>query len=99
MIHSNTALTDEESEWITKCAGRLRLIQADAAAMPAEKRREYLKEELGQSFQGVVPANRKRFLDALLARFPVAGQVMTSAVSQPAPPQKPAAESVDQILE
>ena len=102
MIHANTALTEEENEWITQCAGRLRLIQADAAAMPAEKRREYLKEELGQSFQNVAPANRKRFLDALLARFPVAGHVVTSAIPQPAPapaPPKPAAESVDQTLE
>lgn len=104
MIHSNTALTEEENEWITQCAGRLRLIQADAATMPVEKRRQYLKEELGQTFQDVAPANRKRFLDALLARFPVAGQVVNSASPQPAPAPvpvapKPAPETFDQTLE
>ena len=100
MNHSNTVLTEQESEWLNECAGRLRLIQADAAAAPAEKRREYLQEELGRGFKNVAPANRKRFLEALLARFPVAGQLLKSAPSQPVPPSpKPVAETPDQILE
>ena len=101
MIHSNTSLTEEENEWISKCAGRLRLIQSDAAAMPADKRREYLKDELGRTFQDVPPANQKRLREALLARFPVAGHVVATAspAPMPAPAPKSAPESVDQILE
>jgi len=100
MNHSNTVLTEQESEWLNECAGKLRLIQADAAAAPAEKRRQYLQEELGRHFKSVAPANRKRFLEALLARFPVAGQLLKSAPLQPAPQSpKPVAETLDQILE
>jgi hypothetical protein len=100
MIHSNTALTEEESEWVNHCAGRLRLIQADAATTAAEKRREYLKEEIGRNFSNVVPANRKRLLGGLLARFPVAGYCLENAppVSAPAP-ARAVPETVDQILE
>jgi hypothetical protein len=102
MIHSNTALTEEESDWINHCAGRLRLIQTDAAAAPGEKRREYLKEELGRCFQDVAPANRTRFLEALLARYPVAGQTVKTGVAPAAPapaPAKPVPESVEQVAE
>ena len=99
MNHSNTGLTEQESEWINECAGRLRLIQADAATAPVRKRREYLQEELGRSFKHVAAANRQRFLDALLARFPVAGQIVKAAPTEPpSVPPKPVAETVDQIL-
>jgi len=100
MIQSNTTLTEEESEWVNNCAGRLRLIQADASTTAAENRREYLKEEIGRNFSSVAPANRKRLLRALLARFPVAGQCLekNSSVSAP-PPVKSVPETVDQTLE
>ena len=100
MIHSDTALTEEESEWINTCAGRLRLIQADAGTTPAKERREYLKEELGRNFATVAPANRKRLLDALLARFPISGHVIQNAPPAAAPaPAKAAPETVDQTIE
>jgi hypothetical protein len=99
MIHSNTALTEDESEWINNCAGRLRLIQTDAATTSGEKRREYLKEELARCFQTVAPANRVRYLDALLARYPVSGQVLKTSVPLSAPAlSPPAPESADQIV-
>ncbi|HXA44184.1 MAG TPA: type VI secretion system-associated FHA domain protein [Candidatus Angelobacter sp.] len=100
MIHSNTSLTEEESEWINSCAGRLRLIQADAATTAADKRRDYLKEEIARSFADVAPANRKRLLGALLARFPISGHVLQNATPPSAPaPAKAVPETVDQILE
>lgn len=100
MNHSNTVLTEQEGEWINKCAQKLRLIQADTAQTAPEKRREYLQEEIARTFKEVPAANRKRFLDALLARFPVAGQVVKSASAQPAPPPpRPVAETADQVLD
>lgn len=100
MNHSDTTLTEQESDWINECAAKLRLIQADSVTAPLEKRRQYLEEELGRSFKDVPTANRKRFMGALLARFPVTGQVLDSAQSQPTPPPpQPAPETVDQILD
>jgi hypothetical protein len=78
----------------------LRLIQADAAPAPPEKRRDYLREEVARTLKTVPPAQRKRYLEALLSRFPVAGQVSKPApvlAAAPAAP-RPAAESPDQLL-
>ena len=101
MSQANNSLTEQDSGWINECAGRLRLIQADAAAVSADKRREYLHEEITRAFKQVPPANRKRYLEVLLTRFPVAGQVVRSvaAPSAPPPPAAPVVETADQILE
>jgi hypothetical protein len=88
-----TVLTEQESDWVNALAGRLRLIQADAASKPAEERCGYLQEELARNLKTVPPANQARYLDALLARFPVRGQLASlSAVPAPvaAPPPGPA---------
>jgi len=95
-----TVLTEQESDWISAVAGRLRLIQADAAPAPTEKRRDYLTEEVARTLKTVPPAQRKRYLEALLSRFPVAGQVPKPAPGPAAAPAvpKPAAESPEQLL-
>ncbi len=100
MSHANNSLTEQDSGWVSECAGRLRLIQADAAGVSADKRREYLHEEITRACKEVPPANRKRYLEVLLTRFPVAGQAVHS-VSAPAapPPVAPVVETADQILE
>jgi len=79
-------------------AGRLRLIQADAATARPEKRREYLQEEVARNLKTMPPARRKRYLEGLLERFPAGGQVLKPAPAAPAPEPKPAAESLDQLL-
>lgn len=101
-----TVLTEQESNWVSDLANRLRLIQADAVMTSPEKRREFLQEEVARNFKPVPPANRKRFLEALLARFPVAGQVvsfsMAPAAAAPAPAApaaKPAPETIEETLE
>jgi len=97
-----TALTDQEGLWIDELAGRLRLIQADAATAAPAQRREFLNETLARSLQGVPSADRQRFLEALLARFPVAGQVVQGAPSPapaPAPAPPPPSETFEQLLE
>jgi hypothetical protein len=100
MSQPNTTLTEQESGWVNECAGRLRLIQADAATIAPEKRREYLQEEISRSVKSVPPANRKRYLEALLNRFPVAGQILSSTASAaPPPPPAPVIESPVHILE
>jgi hypothetical protein len=93
-----TALTEQETGWINEVTGRLRLIQADTAQLDAAKRSEFLQEEVERSFKNVAPANRQRLLEALLARFPVAGKttgsVSPAVASAPAsvpPPLSPAA--------
>src|ERR1017187_3685321 len=104
MNNQNIALTDEESGRINEVAGRLRLIQADAASGTVEQRREYLNEEIARNFKGVAPAQRKRYLEALHARFPVAGQMVTTPAPSPAPtlPEPapaPTPETFEQLLE
>ncbi len=93
MSFSNTILTEQDGSWINECCGRLRLIQADAANAAPEKRQEYLKEEVERSLKTVPPADRKRYLEALIARFPVAGEI----------PQlkdlAPEAETPEQVIE
>lgn len=70
-----TALTEQERGWLNEVATRLRLIQSDTAQLESAKRSEYLQEEVQRSFKDVPAANRKRFLEALLVRFPVAGHI------------------------
>ena len=104
MNNQSIALTDEESGWVAEVADRLRLIQADAASGTPEQRREYLNEEIARNFKGVAPAQRKRYLEALHARFPVAGQMVTTPAPSPAPtlPEPapaPTPETFEQLLE
>jgi len=105
MSQSNTTLTDQEGSWIHDVAARLRLIQADTAQLAPEKRSEFLQEEVERNLKNVPPANRKRFIEALHARFPVAGKVVTSFPAPPAPTPAPppapvaVAESPEKTLE
>jgi PAS domain-containing protein len=101
MSHATTTLTDQENGWIAECATRLRLIQADAGTLSPEKRREYLQEEMERSLKGAPPANRRRYLQALLQRFPVAGQVVSSAPVPvaAAPPPAPRPLTPEDLLE
>jgi hypothetical protein len=95
-----TVLTEQEIDWISAVAGRLRLVQADAEPASPEKKRDYLMEETARALKTVPPAQRKRYLEALLSRFPVAGQVTKPVpvpAAAPATP-KPTAESPDQLL-
>jgi hypothetical protein len=97
MSQFTTTLTDDELDKVNQCAGRLRLIQSDSAALPPERRREYLHDEISQSFKDASPANRKRLLEALLARFPLAGRVPTD--TSPAAPVAAAPETPEALLE
>jgi hypothetical protein len=95
-----TVLAEEENGLVAKVAGRLHLIQADAATAAPEKRRAYLSEEISRSFKGMAPASRKRCLEALLERLPVGGKIAVSApVQETAPAPEPVNEPPTQILE
>ncbi len=97
MSQFTTTLTDDELDRVNQCANRLRLIQSDSATLSPERRREYLHDEISQSFKDASPANRKRLLEALLARFPSAGRMPTDtapalpAAAAAAPPETPQA--------
>lgn len=99
-----TALTEQETGWINEVTGRLRLIQTDTAQLDVAKRSEFLQEEVERSFKNVAPANRQRLLEALLARFPVAGKttgpVPPAVASAPAsaPPSLSPAALLDKFL-
>lgn len=95
----NTALTEQESSWVNEVAHRLRLIQADADSFGADKRREYLQEEIARSLKNIPAARRKSHLEWLLTRFPVAGRIPTNAVPVAAPAPKAAPETPGQILD
>jgi hypothetical protein len=97
-----TVLTDQERSWIDDLSHRLRLIEGDAAEANPEHRREFLQEEVVRSLKNVPPVDRKRFLEALLRRFPVAGQVAKLAPQPPPAPSAapvPRTESPQEILE
>jgi hypothetical protein len=81
----------------------LRLIQADAAASTPGSRRAILQEEVARHLKTVAVPQRQRYLEALLTRFPVAGEVLKSAPPvlekpDPAPPP-PRSETIDETLE
>ena len=97
-----TTLTGQESTWVHEVAGRLRVIQSDTAQVEPARRAEFLQEEVERSLKNVPPANRKRFIGALLERFPVAGKVVSSLSPVTVPPVSPApvvAETPEQTLE
>ena len=56
---------------VLKTANRLRLVQVDFADQPEQTRNEYLCEEIERALKTVVPDRRNRFLEALMARFPL----------------------------
>ena len=91
MSQFTTTLTDDELDRVNQCAGRLRLIQSDSATLSPERRREYLHDEISQSFKDVSPTNRKRLLEALLARFPSGGRMPTDTA--PVAPTAAAAQT------
>jgi hypothetical protein len=104
MSSQSAVYTEEESAWLSEVAGRLRLIQADAAAGNSQQRREFLSEELARSLKTIPAADRKRRLHALLGRFPVGGQTLQSAVAAPVPPPAPVLpppkpETFEELLE
>ncbi|HTV42661.1 MAG TPA: hypothetical protein VMF08_19005 [Candidatus Sulfotelmatobacter sp.] len=100
MSQFTTTLTDDELDRVNQCAGRLRLIQSDSAALSPERRREYLHDEISQSFKDVGPTNRKRLLEALLARFPSGGRMPAdTAQVAPAAAAPPAPETPQSLLE
>jgi bifunctional DNA-binding transcriptional regulator/antitoxin component of YhaV-PrlF toxin-antitoxin module len=100
MNSQSQMMTQDESLWIGEVAGRLRLIQADTAEAPAEKRREFLQEEITRHLKPVPAANRRRYLQALLARFPIGGEIGRAApVAQAAPPPEPKPLSPEEKIE
>ena len=96
-------VTEDESIWINEVAGRLRLIQADAATAAPDKRREFLHEEIARNLKTVVAGNRKRYLEALLRRFPVGGDLVkaagTPAPAAPVAAAQPRTDTPEEIIE
>lgn len=99
MSQFTTTLTDDELDRVNQCAGRLRLIQSDSATLSPERRREYLHDEISQSFKDVSPTNRKRLLEALLARFPSGGRMPADTSPATAAAAPPAPETPQALLE
>jgi hypothetical protein len=81
-----TTAKDEGWSSVSELCSRLRTIQADTAELSAERRRDFLREEITRSLQGASPPNRKPLLEAVLARFPVGGEVPATAVTPAATP-------------
>jgi hypothetical protein len=104
MSQTMTTLSGQESTWVHEVAGRLRVIQSDTAQVEPARRAEFLQEEVERSLKDVPPANRKRFIGALLERFPVAGKVVSSLSPATSVPTAPApapvvAETPEETLE
>jgi hypothetical protein len=99
MSQTNSILTEEELSLVNDCAARLRVIQGDAADMEANKRREYLNEEVIHSLKGLSASRRKPCLEALMGRFPVAGQVARLTAAPAPAPAAPPPETPIQLVE
>ena len=83
------ALNDQETSRVAELSHRLRLIQADAASATPKERHEFLGEEIARGLKDLPAADRRRYLEALLARFPVAGQTIKTGAPAPAPAAAP----------
>ena len=59
-----------KSDRVAELANRLRLVQMDFADQDDETRRGYLQEEIQRALGGVVPSERRAFLEELQSRFP-----------------------------
>jgi hypothetical protein len=94
-----TVLSEQEMGQVNDLASRLRRIQMDAATAPPEKRRDLVQEELGRSLKSVAPASRQSHLKVLLARFPVAGQVVQRASAAPAAAPAAPPPTLEELLE
>jgi len=94
-----TVLSEQEMGQVNDLASRLRRIQMDAATAPPEKRRDLLQEELARSLKDVAPASRQSHLKVLLARFPVAGQVVQTASAAPAAAPAAPPPTLEELLE
>jgi hypothetical protein len=70
---------------VAATASRLRLVQIDFADQPHAVRNEYLSDEIKRALDGVVPAERRAFLEQLQASFPTwDGRVEAQVSSTPA---------------
>jgi hypothetical protein len=94
-----TVLSEQENSKINEDANRLRLIHADAAAAAPEKRRDHLQEELERIVKLIPPTDRKGYLKALLARFPVGGRIAAALPAAPVAAAAPPAQTADELLE
>ena len=94
-----TVLNEQESGWINEAAQRLRLIQAEAAVSAPEQRREFLREEITRTLEKVPVTNRKRYLEALLARFPVREETTRLSATPQAAPAPAAPQPPEELLE
>jgi len=63
-------MTNDKLRRVTATANRLRLVQIDFADENAEMRRKFLSEEIGRALSGIVPGQRRAFLEELMTRFP-----------------------------
>ncbi len=76
-------------------ANRLRLIQIDFADESPDTRREYLSQEIKRALEGILPEERKAFLEELMERFPS----WDSGVEVTAPAEETVAQSPMDIAE
>jgi hypothetical protein len=75
-----------DADWPGASAERLRALQSSCAHLPADRRREYLREEL-RALAAALPAGEQAgALEALAARFPAdSGAPVPAAADEPAP--------------
>ncbi|UCG49921.1 MAG: hypothetical protein JSU94_09080 [Phycisphaerales bacterium] len=55
---------------VLETANRLRLIQVDFADQSEQTRRDYLSEQVEVALKGILPEERREFLERLASRFP-----------------------------
>ena len=82
MVESDVRLRNA----VAATASRLRLVQVDFADQPPAVRNEYLSDEIKRALDGVVPSERRNFLEQLQGCFPtwdgrVEAQTVAAATS------------------
>src|SRR5262245_10547518 len=100
MTEMSAKASSPELALVDICANRLRAIQADTGVATPDQRQEYYSEELTRTLKEISPGARKQFLNSLLGRFPIAGQVANAPTVEapiPAPATKP--ETLDQLFQ
>lgn len=83
---------ENQEEWVTRVAGRLRLLGASMQDEPAANRRDFFSDEIKQALEAIPSSERKNYLDVLLSAFP-GGESGEEAIA----PVETAGASIDEM--
>ena len=93
---------ENQDEWVSRVAGRLRLLGASMQDEPATHRRDFFSDEIKQALEEIPASERKNYLDVLLSAFPggeFGGKAIAPVeIAGPSISEMPVREIVDELV-